>query len=159
MLPKLSTTVSCMAFSPDSTTLATAHTSNELYLFDVESKAFTQWSLENSEQIPNWLKFRREVISGLSFSNDHTIFLSGVTFSCLVDLTRSVGAPSIDLKRKRTKEQKKLDKKGNFVRIERFSPLMMLDFIGPDEMVVVERPLLKIMEALPEGFYRPRFGE
>lgn len=46
----------------------------------------------------------------------------------------------------------------NFIKIDRFQPLMLLEFASPSEMVVVERPLLKIMEALPEGFFRDRYG-
>jgi hypothetical protein len=50
------------------------------------------------------------------------------------------------------------DESRNFTKIDRFQPLMLLEFSSSSEMVVVERPLLKIMEALPEGFFRDRYG-
>jgi U3 small nucleolar RNA-associated protein 4 len=36
---------------------------------------------------------------------------------------------------------------------------MFLDFVGEDEMVVVERPWFGILESLPPSFYRKSYGE
>ncbi|KAJ3375575.1 hypothetical protein HDU92_000708, partial [Lobulomyces angularis] len=46
----------------------------------------------------------------------------------------------------------------NFKKIDRFQPLIHLDFLNEKELVVIERPFLKIMEKLPPGFYRHKYG-
>lgn len=39
----------------------------------------------------------------------------------------------------------------------RYQPLMYLDFVGR-EMVVVERPALAVMKSLPQGYYKHQYG-
>ncbi|KAJ3286543.1 hypothetical protein HDU76_007964 [Blyttiomyces sp. JEL0837] len=39
-----------------------------------------------------------------------------------------------------------------------FGPLMFFGFLGTDEAVAVERPLLSVIEKLPPGYYRKRYG-
>ncbi|KAJ3295790.1 U3 small nucleolar RNA-associated protein 4 [Borealophlyctis nickersoniae] len=40
----------------------------------------------------------------------------------------------------------------------RYFPLMFADYAGPNELVVVERPILNVLEELPSGFYRHKYG-
>ncbi|RUS34689.1 WD40-repeat-containing domain protein [Jimgerdemannia flammicorona] len=46
----------------------------------------------------------------------------------------------------------------NFQVLHKFQPLMFLDFVGPDSMVVVERPMFGILEKLPPSFYKAKYG-
>jgi len=46
---------------------------------------------------------------------------------------------------------------GTFAMEHRFQPLMFFG-MNQNQMIVVERPLLKMLEGLPESFWRPKYG-
>ncbi|KAJ3417525.1 U3 small nucleolar RNA-associated protein 4 [Chytridiales sp. JEL 0842] len=45
-----------------------------------------------------------------------------------------------------------------FCMNHKYGPLMFFGFLGTEEAVAVERPILSVMEALPPGYYRKRYG-
>jgi hypothetical protein len=47
---------------------------------------------------------------------------------------------------------------GNFTLCLRFRPLLHVDFLGPNEMVIVECPWSKIVAGMPDTLYRQRYG-
>jgi hypothetical protein len=47
---------------------------------------------------------------------------------------------------------------GNFTLCLRFRPVLHVDFLGPNEMVIVECPWSKIVASLPDTLYRQRYG-
>ncbi|KAG0325217.1 U3 small nucleolar RNA-associated protein [Dissophora globulifera] len=53
-------------------------------------------------------------------------------------------------------EQKEEDV--NFQLLHKFQPLMFVDFVGDNSLVVVELPFVKILSSLPPSFYRPSYG-
>jgi hypothetical protein len=151
-----------MRFSPSSEFLCVTTCYNDILLFAVADRALSDWSTATLGRIPSWLKYRLEIISGITFANEKRMFVHGVSFSCLIDLNTAeegVKEDAKDVKRDADGVQKKHRKEASgFTKIERFSPLMMMDFVGDEEMVVVERPMLKIMENLPEGYSKKAFG-
>ena len=40
----------------------------------------------------------------------------------------------------------------------RYRPVIFADFLGADELLIVEEPWLKIMQKLPDPLFRQRFG-
>ena len=46
----------------------------------------------------------------------------------------------------------------NFQILHKFQPMMFLDFLSADSMVVVERPMFSILEKLPPSFYKAKYG-
>jgi U3 small nucleolar RNA-associated protein 4 len=46
----------------------------------------------------------------------------------------------------------------NFTVNLRYRPMLMVDFAGPEELVVVENPWLKVVSQLPDALYRPQYG-
>lgn len=46
----------------------------------------------------------------------------------------------------------------NFRFVERYGPIVEAQFVGPDEMVVVETPWLHAVKHLPDPVERKRFG-
>ena len=88
------------------------------------------------------------------------MFIHGCLFSSLVDLTMSATDPASVDREKRTIDGRTHGGSSNratgFTRIERYGPLMMFACLdgAKDEIVAVERPLLKIMEGLPDGFLK-----
>eukprot|EP00953_Heterococcus_sp_UTEX-ZZ885_P006746 4115-Heterococcus_DN1.PRE.2 len=47
---------------------------------------------------------------------------------------------------------------GNFKLCLRFRPLLHVDFLGPNEMLIVECPWSKIVASMPDTLYRQRYG-
>ena len=46
----------------------------------------------------------------------------------------------------------------NFKLITRYRPILRAGFLGPRELVVVERPLVDVLRTLPPAFFKPRYG-
>jgi U3 small nucleolar RNA-associated protein 4 len=46
----------------------------------------------------------------------------------------------------------------SFNIITRYRPMLFADFLGPNELVVVERPLVDLMSALPPAFFKSKYG-
>ncbi|KAF9173165.1 U3 small nucleolar RNA-associated protein [Mortierella sp. AD011] len=46
----------------------------------------------------------------------------------------------------------------NFQLLHKFQPLMFVDFIGDNSLVVVELPFIKILSSLPPSYYRASYG-
>ena len=46
----------------------------------------------------------------------------------------------------------------NFAVVVKYRPTLFVDFIGPKELVVVERPLVDVMQRLPPAFFKPKYG-
>lgn len=122
-------------------------TMNEIWIYDLETREIKAISC------PGWLKTRREIISGASLMGQDKIFIHGSSYSCLVDLNEIAKNET-----KRDREGLKKKKEKGFNKIEKWTSVVAIAALEEDEVVVVERPLLKIMEALPEGYYRSRYG-
>ena len=142
---------------------------------------YTDWTLEYAHKLPTRFVNRKDIIMGCAFdsSHPHALVLWGSTYFCWIDLHKSMGSPDafitnnlkrkeIDAKRaKRRLEDQNvvcLDKEpedqhecDSFKMDHRYSPIMMLDFIK-DEMVVMERPALEVMKALPMSYYKHHYG-
>lgn len=43
--------------------------------------------------------------------------------------------------------------------VTKYRDLMLVDFIGPKEMVVIERPSVDILQGLRPAYYRPKYGK
>lgn len=46
----------------------------------------------------------------------------------------------------------------NFTVLTYYRPLLFVDFLDCGEMVVVERPLVDVMSAMPPAFFKPKYG-
>jgi len=46
----------------------------------------------------------------------------------------------------------------NFTILTHYRPLLFVDFLDCGEMVVVERPLVDVMSAMPPAFFKPKYG-
>lgn len=43
--------------------------------------------------------------------------------------------------------------------VTHYRPILALDFVGPGEMVLVERPLVDVLSKLPPAFFKPKYGQ
>ncbi|KAF9943961.1 U3 small nucleolar RNA-associated protein, partial [Modicella reniformis] len=46
----------------------------------------------------------------------------------------------------------------NFQLLHKFQPLMFVDFVGDNSLVVIELPFIKILSGLPPSYYRASYG-
>lgn len=47
----------------------------------------------------------------------------------------------------------------NLRMVTQYRPILALDFVGPGEMVLVERPLVDVLSKLPPAFFKPKYGQ
>jgi U3 small nucleolar RNA-associated protein 4 len=43
--------------------------------------------------------------------------------------------------------------------VTNYRPILALDFLGPGELVLVERPLADVLSKLPPAFFKPKYGQ
>ena len=46
----------------------------------------------------------------------------------------------------------------NFKMVTHYRPILHVDFLGPGELVVVERPLVDVLATLPPAYFKPKYG-
>jgi len=46
----------------------------------------------------------------------------------------------------------------NFKMITHYRPILHVDFLGPGELVVVERPLVDVLATLPPAYFKHKYG-
>lgn len=46
----------------------------------------------------------------------------------------------------------------NFRMVTHYRPILHVDFLGPGELVVVERPLVDVLATLPPAYFKPKYG-
>ncbi|KAF9229647.1 WD40 repeat-like protein [Gyrodon lividus] len=47
----------------------------------------------------------------------------------------------------------------NLRMVTHYRPILALDFLGPGEMMLVERPLVDVLSKLPPAFFKPKYGQ
>ncbi|KAF9190734.1 U3 small nucleolar RNA-associated protein [Haplosporangium sp. Z 767] len=55
-------------------------------------------------------------------------------------------------------QQEEKEEEHNFQLLHKFQPLMFVDFVGDNSLVVVELPFIKILSSLPPSYYRASYG-
>jgi len=115
--------------------------------------------------------------------NSRNVILWGRSWLCKVDLMgdttlNNLAGPDLGGFRKRKKqsvdqppdaskagaataqagtEKEVLDQQPTQV-ITKYRDIMLVDFLGPKEMIVVERPAIDILQLLRPAFYKPKYG-
>jgi len=150
---------------------------NSFYIFDVQRKRMSDWSLATGfpmcRSLPRELTHRPECMERLAFdpSSPNKFLMAGNGFFCVVDLDRPVPNhsdiyPPNHVKAKRFKQEgydkvQKMDQKkgmSNMTICLRYGGMLFLDFVGANEMVVVEQPWLSVVNSLPDALERKLYG-
>ena len=163
-LPAFDSVHTALAFHLASTVLTVACWSGYFYLYDVEERQLVEYTTANCNRIPkNQLKGRPR-LTGVAFNpaspDNMTLFSS--SFICSVDMSKPASEEAKageEKKRKRDKQSKMATlSQENFKIVDRYRPILHLDFLDSNSMVVVERPWLQVMESFPGVLHRPRYG-
>lgn len=176
-LPAFDSVHTALAFHLASNNLVVACWSGFFYLYNVEERRLLEYTTTNCNHIPKQQLRGRPRLTGVAFNpaKPDTIILHSSSFLCSVDTSKppmgvTMEAPkSPKLGEGERKSKKHKHGKGNataadpatgsnFRIVDRYRPILHLDFLDSNAMVVVERPWLQVMESFPGMLHRNRYG-
>ncbi len=187
-IDRFSSTHTSLTFHPFKPILVITLTSNQFYLFDLQKKKLTDWSLKYSENLPQEFLNLKDKIMGCSFNpSSNSMIIWGANYLCLVDFNKCktenteelictgcsgwqskpkfLKKPTQQKQSEETQQQEegeqveKIDtNKINFQLVTRYQTLMYLNFIEHNQLVIVERSFTSILENLPPSFYKAKYG-
>lgn len=148
---------------------------NTLQVYNVESRQFPAWGKELCNNLHKRFKYAHDPILGVTFdpaqspsanpgSEPRYALFWGSTWMCKLSLNDSTGA---SLTKKRRRESAKLsvpplpsneEPAGDFKMITHYRPILLVDFLDPGELVVVERPLVDVLSMLPPAYFKHKYG-
>ena len=161
---------------------------NAIHVFNVESRTFPDWSIPLCNNLPKRFTHLHDPILGLTFNptpskdgHRRAIFW-GFTWMCSVKLDSPAGWGGFSKKRRRehqptlngmsrsyssvgkphanvtAEDPLSQTQPKNFTVLTHYRPLLFVDFLDCGEMIVVERPLVDVMSAIPPAFFKPKYG-
>ena len=172
----------------DHSTLVIGLANNTIHVFSVESRTFPDWSIPLCSNLPKRFTHLHDPILGLTFNptpskdGSRKVLFWGFTWMCSVKLDSPVGWGGFSKKRRReykpakngasqqysnfgkaqgnvsAEDQNSQVQPKNFTVLTHYRPLLFVDFLDCGEMVVVERPLVDVMSAMPPAFFKPKYG-
>jgi U3 small nucleolar RNA-associated protein 4 len=113
----------------------------------------------NSRNVILW---GRGWLCKLDLMGDAALNLSGPGLGGIRKRKQPFGSPSDTSKdhisaRQVSAEKDALDQRPAQV-VTKYRDIMLVDFLGPKEMIVVERPTVDILQNLRPAFYKPKYG-
>ncbi|TDL28747.1 WD40 repeat-like protein [Rickenella mellea] len=177
IIPSMPQPVQAMSFDPSSPgTLILGLANNKIEIFDVETRRFPEWSRQLCTSVPQRFTHLHDPITGVTFDptggQKYALFW-GATWLCKVVLDAPVGWGGFSKKRRRESKAPPQApppqpaeagvmgtdmEESNFKVVTRYRPLLFADFLGPGELLVVERPILDILATLPPAYFKPKYG-
>ncbi|TFK90207.1 WD40 repeat-like protein [Polyporus arcularius HHB13444] len=106
-----------------------------------------------------------------------TALFWGATWICKVILTERIGYGGFEKRRRGKRKAAEVSQPNangrvevsvedgqqevqqrNFKLVTHYRPLLLVDFVAPGELVVVERPLVDVLAKLPPAYFKPKYG-
>jgi U3 small nucleolar RNA-associated protein 4 len=177
-LPSFPHTVASLAFDPTSPALLyLGFRNNTIQIFDVEAKLFPDWSHSICASLPKRFTQLHDSMQGLLFDQaasassgsqeSKAVYAWGSSWLCKLDLNS--GAQRVTQPRKKRgredgkppqtgeRESGKMD--GQALEVcTRYRNILCVSFLGPRELVIVERPITDVLQTLPPAYFRPKYG-
>jgi U3 small nucleolar RNA-associated protein 4 len=157
--------LTALGFTPDSSTVIAVSAGPRIAAFDVSSGAASEWTQKYAETLPRRLQTLPGRITGISQSpaGSKAVLLHSAEALCHLDLAAPLpggGQPSG--KRQRTRERpgaRVTTPEGENCRVLYASdPLLFVQGLGGNEVLVVERSWAEVHRKLPPPLYRHRYG-
>ncbi|KAI8377206.1 quinon protein alcohol dehydrogenase-like superfamily [Choanephora cucurbitarum] len=154
------TALSFNQFRPNELLVALA--TNAFYIYDVEHKRLTSWSSTHQDMSKSRLLDQRDRIRGVMYNpaDKNKMILYGSTYMCLVDIHEKPIPKKLG-KRKAQEATKPVKEKEDEMSVSisyQYQQILACDFIGENQMVMIERPKFSVLENLPPSFYKSHFG-
>ncbi|KAJ6509309.1 WD40-repeat-containing domain protein [Mycena vitilis] len=177
VLPSFPLAVQTICFDPSRPNiLILAFPDNSIQLFDVESRQFPSWAKDICSNLPKRFTRAHDHILGVAFdpatagpslkaSNGASIpryaLFWGSTWLCKIKLDDS-GRGGQKKRRREGEKSPKIDPMSedhpNFKMVTHYRPILHVDFLAPGELVVIERPLVDVLAALPPAYFVHKYG-
>ncbi|RHY28967.1 hypothetical protein DYB32_005566 [Aphanomyces invadans] len=168
----------CLGFHPNGKTLVVATVTNHFACYDVEQKNMTEWSRENHHKLPKTLFLRQPYnIKGLAFhpTQPNSVVFWSQQFLFHIDIDQPIVRDDTKKRRRTLSVGNAVDSSSDDVPdtptghptyqfIEHYGPIAFADFFAVDEpsatpeLVVVEMPFFKMLNALPDALHRHKYN-
>ncbi|ESK98444.1 u3 small nucleolar rna-associated protein 4 [Moniliophthora roreri MCA 2997] len=168
-LPSFPLPAQSLAFDPSRPShLLLAFPNNSFQIYDVETRQFPAWSRELSNHLPRRFTTIHDALLGVAFapvvsqSSSRFVVFWGATWLCKIPLDDT--SQSVNSSRKRRRESIKEPSADSshwehkVKMITQYRPLLLVDFVGEGELIVVERPLVDVLATLPPAFFKHKYG-
>lgn len=182
VLPSFPRAAQTLVFDPmHPSVLLLAFPNNTIQLFDVETRQFPLWGKELAASLPKRFTYAHDPVLGAAFdppalsSGTRYILFWGATWLFKVSLDTTVRSGG--RKRRRNPPPPPpgpLSTPGpgahgphgleedrqwrDYKMVTTYRPIACCDFVGKDELVLVERPLVDVLLTLPPAFYKHKYG-
>jgi len=160
-------------------TLVLVFPDNTLQIFNVETRRFPAWGKDFSSRLPKRFLHAHDPILGIMFDpasasgQEHQQALFwGSTWLCKLNL-KGAGVNGQNRKRRRdsmkggepapeavTAEDAPGGHGGgpHHKMVTHYRPILYAGFMGPGEILVVERPLIDVLSTLPPAYFKHKYG-
>ncbi|XP_060110076.1 U3 small nucleolar RNA-associated protein 4 homolog [Heteronotia binoei] len=165
VLPAYNCPVTALAIHPVTNNLVVAHSDQQVLEFSILDKAYTPWSRKVQQQglHCDWLE-RDTPITHIAFppKQDDQVLLHDTHMLCLLD--KSLPLPEDTAVLCNQPSLKQLSEKARhgsahaFKICKKYQPLLFVDLLEENSLVVVERPMMDIKAQLPPPVYQKKFG-
>lgn len=180
-LPTLPQPAHALTFSSSGGILVIGTADHALHAFDADARAFPAWARVLAGA-PQRFTHLHDPLLGASFDpagGARAALFWGAGWLCRVQLDAGAEYGGFEKRRRgwapnAAKPQSSLVKvtsgagagmddarampQQNYKLVTHYRPLLFVDFIGPGELVVVERPLVDVLAKLPPAFFKPKYG-
>lgn len=144
-----------VAFHPDESLLAVVYTNQVVVEYDIASREYTDWCRQHMNKFPNIFKSRYPAAKLIMYNpgKPDQIIMHNGSFICILDKTQP-----FPTKRDIFSAPQKTEEKHAFHICTKYRFVMHLAVLEGDYMVVVERPIPSMSDALPPRLKQKKFG-
>jgi len=182
-LPSLPLPPSVLVFIPNNPQILLAVLpNNTIHLFHVEHGEVPSWGREFNSRLPKQFLSAPDPVIGVAFEpipppsdNEMTGIVShtpstrpkeaifyGSSWLCKLELDWGGNHTGRSRKRPRQTGLVTVGEMGSERKLRMvtyYRPILALDFFGPGELILVERPLVEVLSKLPPAFFKPKYGQ
>uniref|UniRef100_A0A8C5WRM0 UTP4 small subunit processome component n=1 Tax=Laticauda laticaudata TaxID=8630 RepID=A0A8C5WRM0_LATLA len=161
-VPAYECPVTAMAIHPLTNNLIVAHSDQQLFEFSIQEGGYTPWSrkLQQLGLHKDWLE-RDTPITHITFRPRHSshVLLHDTYMFCILDMSLPLHEDAAASKKLEPHVKTIQRGRGRAFKIcKKFQPLLFVDFLDDNSLVVMERPLMDIKAQLPPPVYQKKFG-
>ncbi|KAF9243813.1 WD40 repeat-like protein [Melanogaster broomeanus] len=169
--------------------LMTVLPNNTVHIYDVEHNEVPLWARDLNSRIPKQLSSTPDPVIGVAFepvtllsplvdgdvemadlsqkpsplstssSSKKEAVLWGSSWLCRLDLSKYAERRKRRMSGVQPDIQNSAYEARKLRMVTHYRPILALDFLGPREMVLVERPLVDVLSKLPPAFFKPKYGQ
>ncbi|XP_015666899.1 U3 small nucleolar RNA-associated protein 4 homolog [Protobothrops mucrosquamatus] len=161
-VPAYECPVTAMAIHPLTNNLIVAHSDQQVFEFSIKERGYTPWSrkLQQLGLHKDWLE-RDTPITHIAFRPGHSshVLLHDTYMFCILDTSLPLHEDAAASKKPAPHVKTIQRSHGRPFKIcKKFQPLLFVDFLDDNSLVVTERPLMDIKAQLPPPIYQKKFG-